>query len=72
MIDPSFRNINRLFVLSFKNSENDPAKSSPIEYYVSLIEIKDFEVLIDNKQFFDQPVKASKKPMKTCRNVKKQ
>ena len=24
---------------------------------MSLVEIKDFNVLIDNKQFFDQPVK---------------
>ena len=28
MIDPTFRNINRLFVLSFKNSNNDPTRNS--------------------------------------------
>ena len=27
------------------------------QYYMSLVEIKDFDALIDNKQFFDQPVK---------------
>ena len=28
MIDPKFRDNNRLFVLSFKNSDNNPAKTS--------------------------------------------
>ena len=29
-IDPTFRNTNRLFVLSFKNDDNDPTKDSKI------------------------------------------
>ena len=56
MIDPTFRNINRLFVLSFKNGNNDPARYSFDKYYVLLVETKDFNALIDNKPFFDQPV----------------
>ena len=52
MIDPTFRNINRLFVLSFKLGRHYFSK-----YYLQLIEIKDFHVLIDNKPFFDQPMK---------------
>ena len=31
---------------------------------MSLVEIKDFNALIDNKPFFDQPVKKNKKRMK--------
>ena len=46
-----------MFVLSFKNGNNDPTKNSFDEYYISLVEIKDFNTLIDNKPFFDQPVK---------------
>ena len=57
MIDPTFRNINRLFVLSFKIGINDLTKLSFDKYYIPLVEIKDFNVLIDNKLFFDQPVK---------------
>ena len=57
LIDPTFININRLFVLSFKNGDNDPTRDSFKKYYMSLVEIKDFNVLIDNKPFFDQPVK---------------
>ena len=58
VIDPAFRNINRLFVLSFKSGDDDPTRDSFDEYYMPLVEIKDFNALIDNKPpFFDQPVK---------------
>ena len=57
LIDPIFRNINRLFVLSFKNGDDDPTRNSFNKYYMLLVEIKDFNALIDNKPFFDQPVK---------------
>ena len=57
LIDPTFRNINRFFVLSFKNGKDDPTTNSFDEYYMPLVEIKDFNALIDNKPFFDQPVK---------------
>ena len=54
MIDPTFTNVNRLFVLSF---ENEADRSSFSKYYVSKIEIKHLNVLIDGKQFFEIPVK---------------
>ena len=57
LIDPTFRNINRLFALLLKNSNNDPTRYSFDKYYMPLVEIKDFNALIDNKPFFDQPVK---------------
>ena len=52
MIDPAFRNIGRLFVLSFKNVGNSFFKS-----YKLLVETKDFNASINNKPFFDQPIK---------------
>ena len=52
-IDPTFRKINKLFVISFKNDNNDPTRDSFNEYYMPLVEIKDFIALIDNKPFFE-------------------
>ena len=46
-----------MFVLLFKNGNNDPTRDSFAKYYMSLVEIKDSNVLIDNKPFFDQPIK---------------
>ena len=49
-----FTKVNRLFVLSFKNENN---RTSFLKYYVPNVEIKDFNVLINGKSFFDIPVK---------------
>ena len=57
MIDPAVRNINRLSALLFKNGDNNTVKDSCDKYCMSLAEINSFNVLIDNKPFFDQPVK---------------
>ena len=52
-----FRNINRLFVLSFKNGNDDVTGNYFDKYYMSSVEIKDFNVLSNNKSFFDPSVK---------------
>ena len=46
-----------MFVLSFKNGDDDPIRDSFDNYYMGLVKIKGFNVLIDNRPFFDQPVK---------------
>ena len=62
LIDPTFTNVNRLFALSFQRiaGENNTTKDhrdSFSHYYVPNARIKDFNVLIDGKSFFDLPVK---------------
>ena len=49
LINPSFQGVNRLFVLSFEN-END--RTSHSNYYLPKVEIKDYSVMIDGKNFF--------------------
>ena len=51
LIDPIFRNVNRLFVLASKNGDNDPRRNYFNKYYMPLVEMKDFKALIDNKPF---------------------
>ena len=57
-VDPSFQGLNRPFVLSFKNE--DDRTSHPI-YYLLKVEIKDYNVTIDDKNFFDQPANSELK-----------
>ena len=64
MINPTFRNINRLFALLFLNDSNDQVGDSFDQYYLPLLEIKDLNAFTDNKPFFDIPIKTSKKQMK--------
>ena len=48
-------------MLSFENGDNNPARDSFNEHYMPLVEIKDFNALIDNKPLFWS---ASKKQTK--------
>ena len=48
LIDPTFNNVNRLFVLSFENEDD---KKSFLKCYTPKVEIKDVNVLIDGKSF---------------------
>ena len=57
LIDPTFMNANRLFVLSFPRNNNSDSRYSFSNYYVPKVKINDFNVLIDGKDFFDLPVK---------------
>ena len=57
MIDPTFTNINRWFVLLFKNIDNNHRRDSFDKYLMTLVEMKDFNALIGNKPFFNKAVK---------------
>ena len=60
-VDPTFNNVNRLFVFSFQRiaGEHNTTKDygdSFSHYYVLNVRIKDFHVLIAGKSFFDLPI----------------
>ena len=61
LIDPTFTKVNRLFVLSFENEDD---RRSFSKYYVPNVQIKDFNVLIDGKSFFDMPIKNEEETYK--------
>ena len=65
LIEPSFQGVNRLFILAF---EDDAQRISRKRYYISNIEIKDYNVMIDGKNFFDQPINSM---LKTYENIRK-
>ena len=62
-----------MFVVSVKNGNDDSTRDSFDKHYMPLVEIKDFDPLIDNKPFFDQPVKnkqeAHEKHVEMSRNT---
>ena len=61
LVDPTFTNINWLFVLLFTRTDIRDYKNVFSHYYVPDAEIKDFNVLLDAKSFFDLPVKNEEK-----------
>ena len=64
LVNPSFQGVNRLFVLSFEN-END--RTSHSTYYLPKVEIKDYNVMIDGKNLFVEPINNN---FKTYENIR--
>ena len=55
LIDPTFTNVNRLFVLAYQNADD---RQSFSQFYLPRVLVKDFNVIIDKLAFFDLPVKT--------------
>ena len=69
LIDPTFTNVNRLFVLAYQNADD---RQSFSQFYLPKVLIKDFNVIIDKLAFFDLPIKTEEevyeKIIDICRN----
>ena len=65
LIDPSFKEVNRLFVLSFKDVDG---WESHKQYYFPTVEIKDYNVMIHGRNLFDESIKND---LKTDDNIGK-
>ena len=66
LINPSFQGVNRLFVLSFQNEDQRKSHST---YYLPKVEIKDYNVMIDGRNFFDQPINSMTKTYENIRKI---
>ena len=66
LIQPIFQGVNRLYGLEFENHEQ---RTSSKGYYCPNVEIKDYNVMIDGKNFFDQPVKNNKVTQENIRKI---
>ena len=49
LVDPTFTNVNRLFVLSYQNADD---RQSFSQFYLPKVMVKDFNVIIDKLAFF--------------------
>ena len=57
LLQPSFEGVNRLFVWA---SEDDPQRTIRKRHYPRNVDIKDYNVMTDQKISFEQPVKNNK------------
>ena len=72
LVDPTFTNVNRLFVLTYLigNNNNDNRKSF-LQFYLPRVMIKDFNVIIDKLAFFDLPIKTEEEAYKKIIDISK-
>ena len=66
LVEPSFQGVNRLFVLAF---ENDNHRTIHDRYYLPNVEIKDYNIMINGENFFDQPIKNNKVTYENIRKI---
>ena len=66
LVEPSFQGVNRLFVLAFEDDDNRTAHNS---YYLPTVEIKDYNIMINGENFFDQPIKNNKVTYDNIRKI---
>ena len=66
LVEPRFQGVNRLFVLAF---ENDDDRTSDEQYYLPTVEIKDYNIMINGENFFDQPIKNNKVTYDNIRKI---
>ena len=58
LVNPSLQGVNRLFVLSFENEDNRISHSTN---YLPKVEIKNYNVMTDGQNVFDQPINSELK-----------
>ena len=54
LVDPTFTNLNRLFVLAYQTADD---RQSYSQFYLPKVMVKDYDVIIDELAFFDLPIK---------------
>ena len=55
LVDPTFTNFNRLFVLPYQNADD---RQSFSQFYLPKVMVKDYNVIIDKLAVFDLPIKT--------------
>ena len=65
-MEASLQGINRLFVLAV---ENDTQRTSHTGYYLPNVESKDYNIVINRENVFDQPVKSDKVTYANIRKI---
>ena len=65
LIDPTFSKVHRLYNLAFQNDENRLSSSKYYTSTVPTVEINDYNVLINQKPFFEIPIKNKKETYQT-------
>ena len=66
LIDPTFTNVNRLFVLACQNADD---RQSFSQFHLPNVLVKDFNVIIDKLAFFNLPIKTEEEAYEKIRDI---
>ena len=59
-LDPSFQgvNSNRLFVMAYDRTANQPTRNGRKKFHLPRIDLKKYNVIIDGRNFYDNPIES--------------
>ena len=57
-LDPSFQGVNRLFAMAYSRLANQPTRYNRRKYYLPRIDLNKYNVIIDRRNFYDNPIKS--------------
>ena len=68
-IDPSFQGVNKLFVLPYASGDNITNENSYWRYFLPRIKITNYNIEINGRNFYDQPIDDSVKQYDEVRKI---
>ena len=58
-LDPSFQGVNRLFHMAYSSEDdNQVTRNGQRKYYLPRIDLKKYNVIIDGRNFYDNPIES--------------
>ena len=58
-LDPSFQGVNRLFIMAYsREAANQLGRNDRRKYYLPRIDLKKYNVIIDGRNFYDNPIES--------------
>ena len=57
-LDRSFQGVNRLFVMAYNRANGQPTRNGKQKYYLPRIDLEKYNVIIDGRNFYDNPVES--------------
>ena len=57
-LDPSFQGVNRLFIMACNRENGQPTRNGQQKYYLPRIDLNKYNVIIDGRNFYDNPVES--------------
>ena len=68
-LDPSFQGVNGVFLMAYSGEANEPTRNGQQKYYLSRIDLKKYNVIIDGRNFYDNPIENDAEKYRELKKV---
>ena len=68
-LDPSFQGVNRLFAMAYNRPNGQPTRNGRRKYYLPGIDLQKYNVIIDGRNFYDNPIENDIEKYRELRKV---